>query len=57
MIRILKADIAEIVTHTRMPFRYGIATMTGLPHVLVFLTVEVDGKRQEGVSADGLPPK
>ena len=42
---------------TRMPFRYGIATMTRVPHA--FLEVEIEGKagRARGLSADHLPPK
>lgn len=42
---------------TRMPFRYGIATLTGLPHLMLRLTVTVDGKAVHGWSADHLPPK
>jgi hypothetical protein len=42
---------------TRIPFRYGIATMTRLPHV--FLQVEVAGRKGQsrGLAADHLPPK
>ncbi|MEO7598632.1 MAG: hypothetical protein ABIV50_06860 [Opitutus sp.] len=51
---------ATLYTHplrTRMPFRYGIATMTELPHA--FVEVLVSGPRGEarGLSADHLPPK
>ena len=42
---------------TRFPFRYGIASMTELPHLFVSVTVEVDGRMANGISADGLPPK
>lgn len=42
---------------TRMPFRYGIATMTELPHVFIYVDLEVDGQRCRGLAADGLPPK
>ncbi len=41
----------------RMPFRYGIVTMTRLPHLLVRLTLEIDGRSQRGYAADHLPPK
>ena len=41
----------------RVPFRYGIATMTRAPHFVVRLVVEIDGRRQHGFSADNLPPK
>jgi hypothetical protein len=42
---------------TRMPFKYGIATMTQTPHVFVRLEVEVEGTRAVGIAADHLPPK
>lgn len=41
----------------RMPFRYGIATLTALPHLFVQVDLEVDGQRQTGLAAEGLPPK
>ncbi len=40
-----------------MPFRYGIATMTELPHVVLALTFEIDGRAATGIAADHLPPK
>lgn len=40
-----------------MPFRYGIATMVEVPHVILRLTFDFDGLVQTGVSADHLPPK
>lgn len=43
--------------HTRLPFRYGIASMTALPHLFVRLLVEVGGRRHVGIAAEGLPPK
>lgn len=42
---------------TRFPFRYGIASMTEVPHLFVVADVEVDGRMIRGFSADGLPPK
>ena len=42
---------------TRFPFQYGIASMTELPHWLVFSEVEVDGKLVTGLASEGLPPK
>jgi hypothetical protein len=41
---------------TRFPFRYGIASMTQVPHLMCRLEVEIDGKLQLGVSADNLVP-
>jgi len=42
---------------TRMPFRYGIATLTALPHLFLEVELEVDGQRQVGLASEGLPPK
>lgn len=42
---------------TRMPFKYGIATMTHLPHVFIRIEASFDGQIQRGISADHLPPK
>jgi hypothetical protein len=56
-IRVLDGDIHLIDLKTRMPFRYGIATMTEAPHAFVRLRVVVDEADETGVSADLLPPK
>ena len=41
----------------RLPFRYGIVTMTRVPHLMVRLTLETGGRMQRGYAADNLPPK
>jgi hypothetical protein len=41
----------------RVPFRYGIATMTRVPHLVVRIVAEIDGKTQHGFAADNLVPK
>ena len=46
-----------IELRTRMPFQYGIATLTALPHLFVRAQVEVDGQVLLGVAAENLPPK
>jgi hypothetical protein len=56
-IRIEGGDIHRVDLRTRMPFKYGIATMTETPHVFVRLRVQVDGKLSVGIAADHLPPK
>lgn len=43
--------------HTRIPFKYGIATMVKVPHVWLELEATIDGERVVGQSADHLPPK
>src|SRR5256886_5700303 len=44
-------------TRTRFPFRYGIASMTDVPHLFARTTVTVAGKSSVGLSSEGLPPK
>ena len=57
MIRLVAIQTYEMPMRTRMPFRYGIATLTALPHVVVRARVWVDGVEFEGMAADGLAPK
>lgn len=42
---------------TRFPFRYGIASLTSLPHLFVRAVLEVDGREVRGVTSEGLAPK
>jgi hypothetical protein len=42
---------------TRFPFRYGIASLDWLPHVVVTVDLVVAGKLHRGMTAEGLPPK
>ncbi|MFI5358172.1 MAG: hypothetical protein ACHQ4G_12640, partial [Opitutales bacterium] len=57
MIHLRDAELFRLQLKARMPFRYGIATMTEVPHVFLRLTFAVDGRAQAGVAADHLPPK
>jgi len=56
-IHVIKGSFKRHDIRTRMPFKYGIATMTDLPHVFVSATVSIDGRESTGTSADHLPPK
>lgn len=56
-IHIHHGDVYLLDIRTRMPFKYGIATMTRTPHAFVRLQMEVDGKPASGIAADHLPPK
>lgn len=56
-IRIQSADIHLINLRTRMPFKYGIATMTRMPMAFVRVKAKIDGGELAGVSSDLLPPK
>ena len=49
--------LRKLDMHTRMPFKYGIASLTSLPHLFVQVRVEVDGQVVDGIAAEGLPPK
>lgn len=42
---------------TRFPFKYGIASMSALPHLFVTVDLVVDGKAAHGLASEGLPPK
>ncbi len=57
MIRLLHQRWFERALRTRIPFRYGIATMTEVPHVWLEVEAEIDGERVRGWAADHLPPK
>lgn len=50
-------DFHVLNMRTRMPFRYGIATLTALPHLFVRLGFEFDGRMNFGIASEGLPPK
>src|SRR6266849_4226696 len=56
-LHIQDGDIHLLDIRTRMPFKYGIATMTSTPHLFLRLHVEVGGKPATGIAADHLPPK
>ena len=56
-IKIQDADIHLTNLRTRMPFKYGIATMTHMPMAFVRVRLEVNGSTHTGVSSDLLPPK
>lgn len=57
MIRLVAAELHRLELRARMPFRYGIATMTDVPQVIARLTFELPGGRAWGLAADLLPPK
>src|SRR5262245_54166877 len=56
-IHLLEGDIHLIDLRTRMPFKYGIATLTAAPHAFVRVRAEIDGVVSTGVAADLLPPR
>jgi L-alanine-DL-glutamate epimerase-like enolase superfamily enzyme len=57
-LHVLRCDLHLAQLRTRMPFRYGIATMTDVPQIYLRLWLEIDGQFVEcGSASDCLPPK
>ncbi|MEZ0386443.1 MAG: hypothetical protein ACAI34_05220 [Verrucomicrobium sp.] len=56
-LRVLQFDLRVLPMRTRFPFRYGIASLTALPHLFVQVDLEIDGVPVRGVTSEGLPPK
>ncbi|MAS96997.1 MAG: hypothetical protein CMO55_27715 [Verrucomicrobiales bacterium] len=50
-------DFHVLPMETRFPFKYGIASMTHLPHLIVRVKMVVGGKESVGIASEGLPPK
>jgi hypothetical protein len=44
-------------TRTRFPFRYGIASLTDVPHLIIRTRVTIGQTSQVGLAGEGLPPK
>ncbi|HEU5314716.1 MAG TPA: hypothetical protein VFX49_01295 [Chloroflexota bacterium] len=57
MLSVREVRLNVLNMRTRMPFRYGIASMTALPHLFVRIEADVNGKPAVGLAAEGLPPK
>jgi len=57
-IRIADAKLETLDCHTRLPFRFGIHTLTGAPYATATIEIEaVDGRRASGAASDLLVPK
>ena len=56
-LRVHSLDLRVLPMRTRFPFRYGIASLTAVPHLFVQAEVEVDGEVVRGCTSEGLPPK
>ena len=56
-LKVVSVTFAHQWVRTRFPFRYGIASMTEAPHVLVRAVVECGGRIHEGLSAETWVPK
>jgi len=55
--RVTKTEIFLVNLDSRLPFRYGIAVMKGLPHCVVRVHLEDANGIHLGVAADNLAPK
>jgi hypothetical protein len=55
--RLLALRFHVLPMRTRFPFRYGIASMTAVPHLFVSARIWTDGREVDGVASEGLPPK
>ena len=56
-IKVHSARCHTVDLKTRMPFKYGIATMTAFPLCFVEIDCEIDGRNAPGIASDLLPPK
>jgi len=54
---IVSFNFRVLPMHTRFPFKYGIASMNGLPHLFVEAVLEVNGREVRGLASEGLAPK
>ncbi len=52
-----QVDFRVLPMRTRFPFKYGIASLTALPHLVLQVEVEVNGFPAKGTASEGLPPK
>src|SRR5258706_16118175 len=56
-VQILNYDAHVLNMRARLPFRFGITTMTFAPHLFLGVELAVEGQRTKGFAADHLPPK
>ena len=52
-----QVEFRVLPMRTRFPFKYGIASLTALPHLVLKVETEIDGVLAEGIASEGLPPK
>lgn len=57
MLKLLSTDLWIQNMRLRMPFRFGIVTLTECPHLFLRARVQVDGRQTWGMAADVLPNK
>jgi len=52
-----EVEFRVLPMRTRFPFKYGIASLTALPHLVLKVETEVEGAPAAGIASEGLPPK
>ena len=52
-----QVEFRVLPMRTRFPFKYGIASLTALPHLVLQAKIEVNGTLADGIASEGLPPK
>jgi len=57
MIRLLSAELFRLELRLRLPFRYGIVTLTEVPQIVARLGFELGAQRGFGLASDILAPK
>jgi hypothetical protein len=55
--KLLETRMNVLNMHTRMPFHYGIAALTSLPHLFLKVRIETCGRESWGIASEGLVPK
>lgn len=56
-VEVVQVEFRVLPMRTRFPFKYGIASMTELPHLFVSVSCLCDGRETAGLASEGLPPK
>ncbi len=52
-----QVEFRVLPMRTRFPFKYGIASLTALPHLILQVEVAINGQTASGLASEGLPPK
>ncbi len=52
-IKVRSAELRLLDLRTRLPFRYGITTMTEVPHLFLRIHLKIGSKTSVGIAADG----
>ena len=56
-VEVVDVDAHVLNVYLRMPFRFGIATLTAIPDLFVRVALSIDGETHWGVASENLPPR